>query len=278
MSLYHLLLYDGLVLTVFGPLLLIAQIACLVHVIRTGRPYWWLWLIFGFPVVGMGAYLFLEVRPAALRGDWNSILWRLKSPQERIRILEAELEDSSTVKNRLRLAEELHAAQHYDRECEVLADGLRGPFKDDSQLLMRLAQAHLEAGRIEEARGIVERTVPDRSVDSQLHYSLLKARVLGKLGHSAEAEALFQDLINRKRSEGPRFFFAEYLLQSGQREDEARAILHDILLRYRRGTPVWRHQERRWFYAAKHLLKSPPVPNRSTSAGQAVEAEVIGAE
>jgi hypothetical protein len=278
MSLYHLLMFDGLVITVVGPLLLVAQIACLVHVLRTGRPYWWVWLIFGFPVVGMGAYLFLEVRPAILRGDWNAILWRMKGAEERVRILEAELEESSTVKNRLRLAEELHTAQRYDRECEVLADGLRGPFKDDSQLLMRLAQAHLEAGRIEEARAIVERTVPDRSVDSQLHYSLLKARVLGKLGHFAEAEALFQDLMNRKRSEGPRYFFAEFLLQNGQREDEARAILHDILLRYRRGTPVWRHQERRWFYAARHLLKSPPVAARSTSDVQSVEAEAIGSK
>ena len=40
------------------------------------------------------------------------------------------------------------------------------------------------------------------------------------------------------------------------RPEEAAAILSDILHQYRRGTPVWRYQERRWYYAAKKLLKT----------------------
>lgn len=256
----QLFMLEAGLLTILGPILLIAQLGCLVHVIRTGRPYWWLWIIFGFPLIGIAAYLFLEVRPSLPRGSVQTVLWRLKSPQERIRILEAELEESTTVKNRLRLADELHSAREYDRECTVLSEGLRGPFKDDSQLLMRLAQANLEAGRIDEAAEIIARTSPDRSFDSQMHYSLLKARILGKQGRQEEAERLFQELVARKRSEGPNYFYAEYLLEQGLRRDEAIAMLKDILLRYRRGTPVWRFQERRWYYAAKHLLKSPPQP------------------
>lgn len=270
---YQLLMWEGWVLTLLGPVLLLAQFACLVHVIRTGRPYWWLWIIFGFPLVGLAAYVLLEVRPSWAKGDFQAILWRLKSPQERIRILEEELQESTTVKNRLRLADELHAAQQYDRECEVLSEGLRGPFKDDAQLLMRISQAHLEAGRIAEAHQLVERTTPERSLDSQLQYSLLKARVLGKLGRGDEAEPMYRELIARNRSEGPRYFFAEYLLESGQRESEAKAILSDILSRYRRGTSVWRFQERRWFDAAKQLLKKPPLvrPIAVSEASPAVE-------
>ena len=241
----------------------IAQLACIVHVIKTGRPYWWIMVIFWFPLIGLAAYLFLEVRPSLGKMYWQTLLWRLKSPAERIRILEAQLEDSTTIKNRFALADELHAAGRFDRECQVLAEGLRGAFKDDSQLLMRLAQAHLDAGRPVEGEQLLAKTAPERSPDSQLNYALLQARIAAALGRDAEAEPQFQELVSRKKSEGPRYYYAEFLLRGG-RASEALPILKDILHQYRRGTVVWRYQERRWFYAAKRLLKSPPsaVPSK----------------
>jgi hypothetical protein len=250
------LLWQNSLLGYAWPLIVGAQIACLIHVLKTGRPYWWLWIIFGFPVVGLAAYIYLEVRPSWGRMDMQSLLWRMKSPRERIGILQQQLEESTTVKNRLRLADELHDAGQFDRECEVLSEGLRGAFKDDATLLMRLAEAHLEAGRPAKAEEILAQAVPEKSPDSQLHFSLLKARIAGCQGRKDEAEAAFQELVARKRSEAPRYYQAEYLLQDGRR-DEALVILTDILRQYRRGTVVWRYQERRWYYAAKRLLKSP---------------------
>jgi hypothetical protein len=133
---------------------------------------------------------------------------------------------------------------------------LRGAFKDDPHLLMRLAEAHLEAGRATEAQQFLAKAVPDKSPDTQLQHALLKARVAAANGHTAEAEALYKELVNSKRSEGPRFYYAEYLLRAGRR-GEGTAILKDILQQYRRGTVVWRYQEKKWFYAARRLLKSP---------------------
>ena len=246
--------WEGAFYSTTGSILLLVQLACLVHVIKTGRPYWWLWIIFMFPGIGLLAYLFLEVRPSVSRLDYRGLLWRLKSSRERIGILEQQLAESTTIKNRLLLADELHADGQFDRECAVLAEGLRGAFKDDSQLLMRLAEAHLEAGRTEEAARLLASTTPERSSDAQLQYALLKARVAGRQGDTAQATALFEELVAKKKSEAPRYYFAEYLLAEGKR-DQAAALLKDILLQYRRGTPVWRHLERKWFYAARRLLK-----------------------
>ena len=250
------LLFDGMLLSFAWPVLLLIQLACLVHVLKTGRPYWWIWIIFGFPLVGLLAYLYLEVRPSWGKNGIQSLLWKLKSSRERIQILEAALADSSTIKNRLILADELHQAGQYDRECEVLADGLRGPFKDDAQLLMRLAQAHLEAGRTAEADEVFAKVVPERSPDSQLQHGLLRARLLGQLGRHAEAETLFKELMARKKSEACRYYYAHFLFATGRRE-QALPILRDILQQYRRGTVVWRHLERRWYYASRRLLKTP---------------------
>jgi hypothetical protein len=123
---------------------------------------------------------------------------------------------------------------------------------------MRLAEAHLEAGRVEQAAELLVKTVPEKSPESQLQFALLKAR-LASLQHRPDAEQLFQELISKKRSEGPRYYYAEYLVARGRR-DEANRILKDILHQYRRGTVVWRYQEHKWYHAAKRLLRSPVSP------------------
>jgi hypothetical protein len=247
------------------PVVVLAQVACVIHVLRTGRPYWWIWIIFAIPLIGLGAYLYLEVRPSLGRHWFQNLLWRLKSARERIGILECQLSESSTVRNRLTLAEELHDAAQFDRECDVLSEGLRGAFKDDATLLMRLAEAHLEAGRIEKAHELLTHVTPEKSPESQLQYSVLSARIASRLA-KPEAENQFQQLVSRKRSEGPRYYYAEHLLGQGRR-DEAAQILKDILYQYRRGTVVWRFQEQKWYRAAKKLLRSSKSYN-SARVGQ----------
>jgi hypothetical protein len=246
--------YEGWLWTIGGPLLLVVQLACLVHVLKTGRPYWWLWIIFGFPLVGLAAYVFLEVRPSVGRLNVQALLWKLKGSNERIRILREQLEDSSTVKNRLALAAVLHEASRFDEECEVLAEGLRGAFKDDATLLLKLAEAHLEAGRAAEAEAILSKTPVEGSSDVRFQMALLNARVAGALGRTAEAETTLQELVSRRRSEAPRFYLAQLQLANGQFR-EGQEILRDVVRQYRRGTLVWRFQERRWFYAARRLLR-----------------------
>ena len=242
-------------MSALGPLVLLAQIACVIHVLRTGRPYWWIWIIFVVPLIGLAAYLYIEVRPALGKHWFQNLLWNLKSSRERIGLLESQLAESSTVRNRLALSEELHSAAQYDRECEVLAEGLRGAFKDDATLLLRLSEAHLEAGRVVEAAKLHAQTVPEKSPESQLQYALLKARLASRQDQP-QAEQLFQELVSKRRSEGPRYYYAEHLLNRGQRVEGVR-ILNDILYQYRRGTVVWRFQEQKWYRAAKRLLRSP---------------------
>ncbi len=134
--------------------------------------------------------------------------------------------------------------------------GLRGPFADDPQLLLRLAEANLEAGRAEQAELLFLKIVPERSTDFVQRHKLLRARILGTLRRDAEAEPIFRELVAAKKSEAPRYYFAQFLLRRNQ-QGEAQAILQDILHQYRRGTRVWRFQERQWYYAARKLLKTP---------------------
>ena len=106
-------LYDPM-FSIVGPIMLISQIACLVHVFKTGRPYWWMYVIFCFPVVGIAAYIFLEVKPTWGKLNMQGMLWNLKSSRERIAIRRQILDESSTIRNRLALADELQAARQHD--------------------------------------------------------------------------------------------------------------------------------------------------------------------
>jgi hypothetical protein len=49
-------------------LILLVQIACLIHAGRTGRPYFWFMIILFVPGLGILAYLVVEVIPGLLRG------------------------------------------------------------------------------------------------------------------------------------------------------------------------------------------------------------------
>jgi hypothetical protein len=247
------LLSDWLV-SIPGFVLLAAQVGCVIHILRTGRPYWWIWIIWMIPLLGLAAYLYMEVRPTLRKFNTQSLLWNFKSQSERIRILHEQLEDTTTIKNRLALADELRRAGKYDQECQVIEQGLRGPFADDAQLLLRLAEANLEGGRAQEAELLFLKIVPERSSDFVLRHKLLKARILGTLRRDGEAEPIFRELVKSKKSEAPRYYFAQYLVCRDQQQ-EAAAILRDILHQYRRGTQVWRFQERQWYYAARNLLK-----------------------
>ena len=247
------------------PVVMVVQVACLVHVVRTGRPFWWFWIIMGFPLLGAAAYVIFEVRPSWGRLDWQSFVWRFKNAAARIRIREAQFDASPSVSSRMALAAELHAHQQFDRECEVLAAGLVGPFRNDTSLLLRLAEAHLASGRTLEAESCLNQCTEKLRSDEQIKIRLLHARILSLKARFADAEAIFRDLTTRRRTEATRFYHAESLLREG-RTNEARELLNDICKQYRRGTIVWRKQELEWHVAARELLKSMASRRRQRSA------------
>ncbi len=238
----------------YGWPLLLLQVACVIHVARNGRPYWWIWIIMAFPFVGALAYGAVELRPPAGTLNWKEILWRLKGSRERIRIREAALEESPTADHCVALATELRNAGLHRRASEVLAAGLVGAFRNDTRLLLMLADCHLQLGEPDVAGGCLDRCTERLRNDEQRAIGLYRGRILSMRGRVSEAEPMLRELSKGRRSEAPRFYLAETLAQAG-RTDEANEILDDIIKCYRNGTPVYRRLERTWFQAAKQAKR-----------------------
>lgn len=86
------------------------QLLCVAHVMRTGRPCQWLFIIMALPLVGCLAYLFVEILPEVRHSraarqavrDIGAVI----DPERDLREKAARLAGADTVENRAALADE----------------------------------------------------------------------------------------------------------------------------------------------------------------------------
>ncbi len=245
------ILSDWSVFGVIAKLLWLLQLALIVHVFKTGRPFWWLWILLIAPVIGGIAYILIELVPNLSAGG-GFTLWKPRA--WRIRDLRAELEESDTVKLRLRLAAELLAGGETAEACTVAEASLHGAFRDDPHTLANVARYRLEAGKFAEALDALGqvKVEADRMLGQEVAF--LRGWALVQAGRHAEAQPILRQIESVLLGEQPRYFLAVSLAQSGDRP-AARAIWADIRKRFRRAGRGWRRAEQRWFKLAGERLK-----------------------
>jgi hypothetical protein len=227
------------------------QLGLIVHVLKTGRPYWWFWILFSAPVLGGIAYALIELAPD-LRGSGESLSWKPRS--WRIRDLRAELEETDTVKLRLTLARELLATKQPEEACRMAEECLTGVWRDDPHTLAAVARYRLEANKTPAALDALEKVNVSRDRMLAADVALLRGRALVAAGRHAEAQETLRTIADTFIGEEPRYFLAVSLQKSGH-VAEAREIWHDIRKRYRRAGRGWRRAEKRWFKLAAERLK-----------------------
>jgi hypothetical protein len=229
----------------------VAQLALIFHVYKTGRPYWWMYILFIAPAIGGIAYVLIEMLP-----EWNASrgsFWRPRALQ--IRDLRRSLEESDVVKTRLLLAEELLAAGEKDEAYRVAEEALTGVFKDDPHTLAVVARIRIEAGKPEAGLEALARinTKNDRMLD--LDVAVMRGRGLYATGRYEEAVVQMRAVEGRYLGEEARYFLALALKATGKKE-EARQVLEDIVKKFRRAGRAWRRTERHWFRLANAELKA----------------------
>lgn len=236
-----------------APLFWILQFGLIIHVYRTGRPYYWILILFMAPLIGGLAYILIELAPGfrSPRGLWFSI----KPRRWRIADLRNELEETNTVHNRGRLAEELFKAGEKAEASEIANECLSGVFKNDPHLLVDAARYKVALGKHQEALEFLDRC--DTKADKRLvlDKELVRGDALAGLVRYDEAEVAYAGIVDRFIGEAPRVGLASVYSRTG-RTTEAVAIWKDITQKYRRGTRIWRRSERDAFRAAKRQLKA----------------------
>lgn len=246
------LLSDWSLFGIIAKLLWLVQLALVIHVFKTGRPYWWFWILLVAPVIGGLAYILIELLPATSATSGGFTLWKPRA--WRIRELREELDESDTVKLRLRLAAELLAGQQPAEACAVAEECLRGAFRDDPHTLASVARYRLEAGKFSEALTALDQVKieADRMLGNEVTF--LRGWAFVQAGRHTEAQPVLRGIESVLLGEQPRYFLAVSLQQSGD-PAAARTIWEDIRKRFRRAGRGWRRAEQRWFKLAGERLK-----------------------
>lgn len=241
---------------IVAKLLWLGQLALILHVLKTGRPYYWMWILFMAPAIGGIAYVLIELLPDLNSSGSGGFSWKPRA--WRIRELRAELEETDTVKLHLALAAEL-LADGKPAEARAAAEAaLQGVFRDDPHTLAAVARYRLEAGEATEALAALDRIKiqADRMLAQTV--KLLRGRVLVALGRHGEAQAVLREIAPTYIGEEPRYFLAVSLQQSGS-VAEARVLWEEIRHRFRRAGRGWRRSEKRWFKYSAERLKETQV-------------------
>lgn len=233
---------------------LILQIALVVHVFRTGRAIYWVYIIVFIPVVGSAAYLIVEVLPelfghrstrSALRGIRKTL-----DPNADIRHHEKLHKLSGSVEAARRLAGELVASGRYEDAIRHYEDALKGLYEHDPDLLLGLAQAQFGNGEFEKVRGTLDKLIehnPDfRSQDGHLIY----ARSAEECGDLDKAEEEYKAVAAYYSGAEAKIRYAR-LLEKVDKPKEALAVYEDIVAAAEVAPRHFRKAQKAWIADAR---------------------------
>jgi hypothetical protein len=245
------------------PLLVIVSIAlqilCAIHVVRSGRPLYWIFALLIGSYLAVIAYVLVAVLPD-LGNDPHSrrvakrVLHTFDPARQRRRI-EQRLELADTTANRRALAEECLRLGDYANAVELYRSMLKGIYASEPFFMLGLAEAQAGTGDYAGARTTLDALIKDHPEFRSSEGHLLYARCLEQLGEHDAALHEYEVLSRSYPGEQARFRYAS-LLCKRDRRDDARAVLNDMLKHARLAPRYYRRKEREWLDAAKRELSS----------------------
>ena len=233
------------------------QILCAIHVVRSGRPLYWIWLLLIGSYLAVAVYVLIAVIPdlrndprgrAVARNVLNTI-----DPERRRRQIRERLDVADTTDNRKALAEECLRMGDYANAADLYRSILKGIYATDPMFMLGLAQAEAGTGDFAAARATLDALIkanPNfRSTDGHLLY----ARCLEELGETDRAIEEYEALARSYPGEEARFRYAT-LLKKRERYADAKNVFQDMLKRARLAPRYYRRKEQEWIDAAKREL------------------------
>ncbi|MDE2136446.1 MAG: tetratricopeptide repeat protein [Gammaproteobacteria bacterium] len=236
----------------------IAQALLIVHVIKTGRNFLWIWVLILLPF-GLGAVVYVgaEILPDLLRSRTARRtargFKRAMDPGADLRRYENEAQVTGNVASRQRYAEELVRHQRYGEAIAQYRQALTGLYEHDPNLMLGLAQAQFAQGDPRSARTTLDELIarnPDfRSPDGHLLY----ARALEAEGNVAKALEEYRTLAPGYPGAEASVRYAQLLKAQGEAAESQR-VARELLERARIAPGHYRRAQREWLDAAKRLL------------------------
>ena len=240
-----------------GILPIIVQVLLIIHVIKTGRDRFWIYILIFIPVAGPLAYFFVEILPAVLS---NPNTARLKTqigdsinPGRRVADLELQLEVADTVENRKRLADEHLRNGNHEKAISLYQSCLEGIYEDDTYILSSLAEAYYRNRDLPNAKRILEKLETMGELSSKYTAWFVYAKVLEETNCFEDAEREYQALEGTFPRLEVLFHHGKFL-QKLSRDAEAKSKFQEIMKISRQLPKHALKSQRRWLALARKEL------------------------
>lgn len=238
------------------PLLL--ELVCIIHAVKTGRVFPWVYVIVFLPAVGSLAYLAVELVPDMMRSRTSHQLAQgmrtAADPNRGFRQAKRAAELVGSIDSKRAYADQLVERSQYPDAIAIYQGLLTGQFENDPAILQRLARAQFLSGDAASAQITLERL---RAADPNFmsaDLELLYARSLELQSKDAEALAVYRKIAPVFAGEEARARYG-MLLQKVGAHDEARAQFKDILQSLEGAPGHYRRAQREWAAIARAGLK-----------------------
>jgi hypothetical protein len=231
----------------------IIQVALIVHVLRTDRPYYWIMIIF-IPGIGPLVYFIVELLPGFLgtrqaRGAVRGVMKTL-NPGAGLRQRQRELQLSGSVDAARHLAEELMELGQDAKAIEHYKKALSGLYKNDPDLLLGLATAQFGTEEYEQARQTLDRLIEKNPGFKSSAGHLLYARSMDASGDYDKAREEYAAVVVYYAGAEARLRYGVFLEARGD-NDAAIAEFEEILATADLAPRHYRRAQRMWITEAK---------------------------
>jgi len=229
----------------YGPSLL-----CGIHVVRTGREMYWLWILVIAPLLGPLIYFFAVIVPELAGGraarNFGAATRQALDPDRDYRNALRAIDDTPTVGNQMRAAQAAAALGRWKDAEAHWALAATGHWADDPAVLLGHANALLELGRYDEALKRLEQLGGLGGREAQTPQATLAlARAYEGLGRNAGADAAYRNCVDRVPGLEAGGRYVAFLAKTGRRAD-ADLGLQELDRRLAKIAPPLRAEARIW--------------------------------
>jgi hypothetical protein len=233
------------------------QLLCIIHVVRTGRPHYWIYILLFAPVLGGVGYFIAEILPELLgtREARQAVTSarRAFDPEREYRALADRLDTADTTENRKALAEESLRLGKVEQAITLYKTALTGVHKDDPNIMHGLAHACFAAGDFFGCTQTLEalKAANPKFQSGEAH--LLYARSLEGQGRIDEALSEYEAVSGYFAGAEARCRYA-LLLQRAGRAQQARQLFAEVVRGVDKTGGPFKRAQREWYDIAKQNL------------------------
>lgn len=199
------------------------SLVCGVHVVRTGREMYWLWIFIIAPLLGPAFYFFAVLLPEWMGGRTargvGRAAQRALDPERDYRAALRALEDTPTIGNRMKLAQAAEALGRWSDAEAQWALCIEGQWAEDKTILQGHAHALLELARFQEALARLEQIKALGREGETPQVALAFARACEGLGRNQEADEAYRFAADRVPGLEAGSRYVAFMARTGRRED-----------------------------------------------------------